>query len=234
MGMLSRKSINDPEVGGTMRLWHRFIHPISAHFRSKRAVELLKHYPGLAEWTICDLGGSRHFWQESKLDVDPERITIVNISLDEVEAYGQSSTRQIRTILYDGRNIPFSDGSFDLLVCNSLLEHVAPADRDSLCREMRRVAKRIYLQTPAFEFPMEPHFILPFVQWFPRKFGRVFARLGLWNLLSRPSEAVFDSYFDDTYLLTRREMEQLFPEVDVKGEQFAGLTKSYLVFWSVE
>ena len=214
-----------------MRLWHRFIHPISAHFRARRAVELLKRYPSLAEWKICDLGGSRHFWQESKLDLDLTKITILNISLDEVDAYGESSSQQIQTVLYDGRTIPFADGSYDLLICNSILEHVAPADRGNLCREMRRVAKRVYVQTPAFEFPVEPHFILPFVHWLPRRFGRVMARLGVWNLLSRPSDAVYNSYFDDTHLLAKAEMEELFPDTVVSAEKFAGITKSHLVFW---
>ncbi len=214
-----------------MRLWHRFIHPISAHFRSRRAVELLKHYPALTEWTICDLGGSRHFWQESKLNVDPAKVTILNISLDEIEAYGDSSTQQIITVLYDGHTIPFSNGSYDLLVCNSILEHVAPSDREGLCKEMRRVAKRIYLQTPAFEFPIEPHFVIPFVHWLPRKLGRVVARIGLWNLLSRPRDSVFDSYFNETHLLNKKDMEKLFPDATLSTEKFAGIPKSYLIFW---
>jgi len=214
-----------------MRLWHRFIHPISAHFRSRRAVALLKHYPGLSDWKICDLGGSRHFWQESKLDVDPAKVVILNISLDEVDAYGDNSSQQIPTILYDGHTIPFPDRSYDLLVCNSLLEHVAPSDREGLCKEMRRVAKRIYLQTPAFEFPIEPHFVIPFVHWLPRQFGRIVARMGLWNLLGRPSKPVFDSYFDDTQLLTQQEVSRLFPGVPVLAEKFVGLAKSYCVFW---
>lgn len=214
-----------------MRLWHHFIHPISAYFRSRRAVHLLARYPALAGWKICDLGGSQHFWQESRLDIDPRNIVIVNISLDEVAAYGADASLQIETVLYDGRQIPFPDSTFDLLVCNSLLEHVPPPLRGDLCGEMKRVAKRIYLQTPAFEFPFEPHFVLPFVHWLPRTVGRTVARAGLWNLLSRPAKPVFDSYFNETQLLSRDEMLALFPDCPIVPEHLCGLTKSYLVFW---
>ena len=214
-----------------MRLWHRFMHPVSAYFRSRRTAMLLEHYPDILSWRICDLGGSRHFWQESKLGVDPSNITILNVSLDETSAYNTSAFQQIPVLVYDGRAIPAADNSYDLLVCNSVLEHVLPNDRDSLCKEMRRVARRIYLQTPAYEFPFEPHFVLPFLHWLPRRLGRALARFGLWSILTRPSEAVFAEYFDGTRLLTRQEINGYFPDGLLRAERFAGLIKSHLVFW---
>jgi hypothetical protein len=214
-----------------MRLWHRFIHPISAYFRRKRTDVILRHYPEIGEWSICDLGGSRHFWQEANLKVDPARVTILNISLDETDAYDHPELQAIPVLLYDGRNIPAKDKSFDLLVCNSVLEHVPPSDRAALCDEMRRVAKRIYLQTPAHEFPIEPHFILPFLHWFPRRVARGMARLGPWFILARPSKAAFAEYFDGTHLLTRTEVVRLFPDANVRSERLAGFLKSHLVFW---
>jgi hypothetical protein len=214
-----------------MQLWHKFIHPISTHFRSKRAAALLKYYPDIAGWRICDLGGSRHFWQESNLNVNPVNVTILNVSLGETDAYNNAAVQQIPVLLFDGRTIPSTDRSYDLVICNSVLEHVMPSDRENLCNEMRRVAKRVYLQTPAYEFPIEPHFILPFVHWLPRKLARVLVRLGPWAILGRPSEATFAEYFDGTQLLTRQEMVKLFPNATLRTERFAGLPKSYLVFW---
>ncbi len=199
---------------------------------------LLEHYPKIAEWRICDLGGSRHFWQESRLKVDPDKVTIWNVSVGETDAYsgeggvsGQAAAHDIPVLLYDGHTIPCEDGSYDLVICNSVLEHVPPSDRENLCREMRRVGRRVYVQTPAYEFPFEPHFLLPLVHWLPRKLGRALARFGPWAILSRPSEATFAQYFDDTQLLTRAEMASLFPETVVLSERFSGLRKSHLVFW---
>src|SRR4051812_34880950 len=57
--------------------------------------------------------------------------------------------------------LPFADGEFDLAYCNSVLEHVGPAARGALAREIARVARRYWVQTPAFSFPIEPHALLP-------------------------------------------------------------------------
>jgi methyltransferase family protein len=222
-----------------MRLWNRVIHPISRYFRSRRMEMLLKHYPEIAQFRICDLGGSRHFWQESKLNIGAGQITIWNVSASETGAYdigseggGRQAMGEIPVLMYDGRTLPCEDKSYDLVICNSVLEHVPPAQRDNLCREMRRVAQRVYVQTPAYEFPFEPHFVVPFLHWLPRKTGRMVARASPWAILSRPDERTFAEYFDGTQLLTRKEMASLFPDAQIETERFSGLAKSHLVFWN--
>jgi hypothetical protein len=192
---------------------------------------LIDRYPEISQWRICDLGGSRHFWEESKVKVKPENVAIWNVSMGETDAYGETADQQIPIYLYDGRTIPCADKAYDLVICNSVLEHVPPGERESLCGEMCRVAKRVYLQTPAYGFPFEPHFILPFVHWLPRKMGRRLARLSPWAILSRPTEATFVEYFDGTQLLTRQEVVKLFPNAEVCVERFVGLPKSYIVHW---
>ena len=216
-----------------MRIWHEFIHPVSAYFRSKRAALLLNRYPDIGEWTICDLGGSRHFWQESKLQVNPANITILNVSAGATEGYKDDENQQIPIILYDGRTIPCADKTYDLVICNSVLEHVTPEDRENLCNEIRRVAKKAYVQTPAYEFPVEPHFIFPLLHWLPRGVARVMARISPWAILSRPNETTFSQYFDGTQLLTRQEVTKLFPTANIYTERFAGLSKSHLIFWEM-
>jgi len=42
-------------------------------------------------------------------------------------------------VSYDGKSLPFADGSFDVICSNAVLEHVA--DLTTLAREMRRVTK---------------------------------------------------------------------------------------------
>lgn len=211
-----------------MNLWNGFIHPISTHFRRLRGASLLTRYPNLASFKICDLGGSRHFWEESGLPLG--NIVILNISHGETHAYAEAY-RGLRVILYDGDHIPAADCEYDLLICNSVIEHVRPEKRVALCAEMRRVAKRVYLQTPAFEFPIEPHFVLPFIHWLPRRLGELCAYISPWYLLGLPTRALLQEYFRSTHLLKCTEVEILFPGTKVEMERFCKLRKSHLVFW---
>jgi SAM-dependent methyltransferase len=57
--------------------------------------------------------------------------------------------------------LPFDDGAFDLAYSSSVIEHVAPERRAAFAREVRRVARGWWVQTPAYSFPVEPHALLP-------------------------------------------------------------------------
>jgi len=211
-----------------MTIWSNFIHPITQHFRKGRGKFIAANFPDILSARICDLGGSRHFWEKLALPVRPENITIYNISADEAHSMS-GADGGIPIVIYDGRHIPVPDKHFDLLVCNSVLEHVPPDQRAALAKEMRRVAKAVFCQTPAYSFPLEPHFIMPFVHWLPRQLGYQLIKLSPWRILSRPSAATIRSYWWDTKLLGRRELQALFPEAAISSERVLGLTKSYYV-----
>ncbi len=215
-----------------MSLWHRIIHPITQHFRQRRGQFLLQAFPDIARLKICDLGGSQHFWDKLGLDVPHDQITIYNISLAETQGIedpaGQAAGR-IRVLIYDGQHIPEPDHSYDLLVCNSVLEHVPPTQRAALATEMKRVARSVFCQTPANSFPIEPHFLMPFVHWLPRWLGFQLIKLSPWRLLSRPDAATIKEYWWGTRLLGSRELQALFPGTPIVGERVLGLTKSYYV-----
>ena len=46
---------------------------------------------------------------------------------------------KVRIIQYDGKHIPFPDGSFDVVFSSNVMEHIA--DEDSIHREMKRVLR---------------------------------------------------------------------------------------------
>lgn len=210
-----------------MNLWSHFIHPVTRHFRRGRGDFLSKSFRGIGTARICDLGGSRHFWDKLGLDVPYANITIYNISTVETESVGALAESEIPIVIYDGHRIPVPDKHFDLLICNSVLEHVPPPHRPALAAEMERVSKAVFCQTPAFSFPIEPHFIMPFVHWLPRGLGYHLIKFSPWRLLSRPSVDTMRSYWSDTRLLDRRELQALFPTAEIIGERMLGLTKSY-------
>ena len=215
-----------------MKLWHKFIHPVTSHFRQKRGKYLQSKFPDMAMWRICDLGGSRHFWEKLAIEnLSTSKIIIYNISDGDTQSiqpvYGNLD--EIKVVIYDGKSIPACDAEFDLLVCNSVLEHVPPDQRTKLVAEMKRVAKHIFIQTPAYLFPVEPHFIMPFVHWLPRNIGYWFIHVSPWRLLSRPAPETIASYWWNTRLLSFGEIESLFPAETIYCEKVFGITKSYYV-----
>lgn len=215
-----------------MSLWHRVIHPVTQHFRRRRGKFLLEEFPDILKLKICDLGGSQHFWDKLGLDVPCDQITIYNISAAETQGVDLAGHQRIRVLIYDGKHIPESDATFDLLICNSVLEHVPPAQRAALAIEMQRVAKSVFCQTPAQSFPVEPHFLMPFVHWLPRGLGFQLIKLSPWRLLARPDLATIKAYWWGTRLLSRDELQTLFPGARIVAERALGLTKSYYVIAS--
>jgi SAM-dependent methyltransferase len=113
------------------------------------------------------------------------------------------------------RRLPFDDGAFDLAYSSSVIEHLAPADRPAFAREVGRVARGFFVQTPAWSFPIEPHALLPFAHWLPAKVRRPYWRLGT------------AGSWEDIALLRRAELAKLFGE-PIHAERFGGLVKSWI------
>jgi len=112
--------------------------------------------------------------------------------------------------------LPFADGEFELAYCSSVIEHVAPPDRARFAAEVVRVARSVFVQTPAWSFPVEPHALLPFAHWLPVDLRRRYWRLGA------------SGDWEDIPLLRRAELATLFPGTEVKAERFGPLAKSWV------
>jgi SAM-dependent methyltransferase len=110
--------------------------------------------------------------------------------------------------------LPFDHGSFDLVYSSSVVEHVAPAEREAFAREIRRVGRGWWVQTPAFSFPVEPHALLPFAHWLPPAIRRPYWRLGV------------AGDWEDVRLLRKAEMTRLFGEPI--AERVGPLAKSWI------
>jgi SAM-dependent methyltransferase len=116
--------------------------------------------------------------------------------------------------------LPFEDGEFDLAYSSSVIEHVAPERRAAFAREVRRVARGFFVQTPAWSFPIEPHALLPAAHWLPPRVRRVYWRLGV------------AGDWEQIELLRRSEMRALFG-VDPHAEKVGPLTKSWVAIQPV-
>src|SRR5262245_34667852 len=83
------------------------------------------------------------------------RVIAVDIAVDALVDARASDMQDVKWIGGDARALPFADGSFDVVVCNSALEHVA--DEGGAVAEIRRVLKpggRLILTTDAFPHRM--------------------------------------------------------------------------------
>lgn len=88
-----------------------------------------------------------------------------------------SEIRILKGYSYD---IPFPDNTFDIITVISVIEHVEPDLIEKSMREFYRVLKEngiIVIQMPNMLFPIEPHSILPFQQFLPKKIGKKYLQL---------------------------------------------------------
>jgi hypothetical protein len=116
-----------------------------------------------------------------------------------------------------------------------VIEHVGSWERQrQLADEARRVGKRVWIQTPAFACPIEPHYLSPFVHWLPLRIRRPVAKwLTPWGWLARPSAAQLQEMISTTRLLRFREMQTLFPDCEIHVERMLGaVPKSYIAIRS--
>lgn len=161
------------------------------------------------------------------MNIDPSQVTIFQTSLGETASRGNGIGAAIPLVLYDGRRLPSADKMFDLVVCNSVLEHVSLELRCDLVQEMLRVSSRLFLQTPAFEFPIEPHFVFPFIHWLPRRLGYQLAKVSPWRFLSNPDVRTIREYWWGTRLLTQEELQKTLPGAVILSERVGPFVKSY-------
>jgi SAM-dependent methyltransferase len=111
--------------------------------------------------------------------------------------------------------LPYADGEFDLVYSSSVIEHVPRARREAFAAEVNRVGRGLYVQTPAYGFPVEPHSLLPFAHWLPASLRKPYWRLGA------------QGFWEDIDLLKRAEMTRLF-RAPVHAERLGPLAKSWI------
>jgi hypothetical protein len=173
-----------------------------------------------------DLGGGIYFWRVAvELGLPIPKVTILNIRRQEEEL-----PANVKWVVGDARTSGFADGAFDVIFCNSLIEHMGDFDEQArLAFEVRRLAGAYFVQTPDFRFPVEPHYVTPLVHWFPKRVRRSMIRnFTIWGLLNRPSPARCRELADEIRLLSATDMRELFPDGDVLVERFLGIPKSLI------
>jgi Methyltransferase domain len=168
--------------------------------------------------SVLDLGGSPFIWNVAGIR---PKLTILNLSKagfcgDWFEA-----------IEGDACHTHFPDHSFEIVFSNSVIEHLGSEERQrQFAQECMRCGKAFFVQTPNKWFPVDPHTLFPVLHWFPR----VFRLLVRWSPRALVGE-ITPQELDDLRglkLLSKSEMEELFPRAEILEEKFLGITKSLI------
>jgi len=210
--------------------------------RAKRAAVFLKHFEITADTRILDLGSE----DVSNIDrvlrgtgAQPDNVHIADISSEAIRR-GQQKFGYTPVLLNEDGTVPFPDRFFDVVYCSSVIEHVTIPKEDvwsvrssdvfltraltrqrEFAREIMRVGRSWFVQTPYKWFPIESHTWLPFVGWLPRPCVVSVIRLSnrIWIKQTSP----------DFNLLDISQFGSLFPDSKLIRERSMGMTKSLMV-----
>jgi hypothetical protein len=155
---------------------HSIYHQIFKLWRKKRHKLFLSTVKPAATDVMLDVGGNPGFWTAVEERQCVRQIDTLN--LYEIPWAGKAFPHHnIRTLVGDGCALALPDRSYDIGFSNSVIEHVGAWEhQQQFAAEIRRVAAALWVQTPAYECPLEPHYLAPFVHYLPRSWQRKLLR----------------------------------------------------------
>ena len=201
---------------------------LASRLRAKRNEKFRSLINGLPRPVkILDVGGNQMVWEATRLVDQPDvHITILNLQQEE------SPYKNVRNVVGDVRDMRrFHDCQFDIVYSNSVIEHVGGMDQMAkMASEVRRVGRRYFVQTPYRYFPIEPHFVFPMFQFLPLSIRTLMVQnFSLGWIAKQPDRKRAADEVRSINLLSRKELQALFPEGRLMEERFLGLTKSLIV-----
>ncbi len=212
---------------------------LGSRMRSKRLgplLDLIKViYSEKGKVSILDVGGREAYWKaipEEFFEKHAVKITILNLPCDLVG----NESRFFTYSTGDACDMSeYPDNCYDIVHSNSVIEHVGNWEKiKAFSRETRRLAPNLFVQTPYYWFPIEPHFVKFAHHWLPKSW-RVFMwmnfKMGERGKAKDIDEAM-GKFDDEPYLLDYKMFSFLFPDCKIIKEKYLFLTKSMVAFRS--
>jgi SAM-dependent methyltransferase len=213
-----------PRLGAYVR---RRVRRFSDRSRARRWADLRQGVDWDDVKRVLDLGGKPTFWTDQTILSRPLEITCLNLRAEPgTQRLGQAT---VEVVVGDATDPPVDPSDYDLVFSNSVIEHVGGADAIGAFAAVTRQGRQYFLQTPNRWFLVEPHFVLPFHFLLPRP---VKAAIVMWwdrGPRRRTYREALERV-DSIHLLSRRELELLFPGATVVVDRKWLLPKSFMVF----
>lgn len=204
---------------------------LGARARSRRWKTLVRVFPTIEEMSVLDLGGTVDYWRRAP--IRPRSVHLVNLETPPAEP----PPDWIRVDVADACEPPpgLLESRYDLVYSNSVIEHVGGHDRRMAFADIvRRAAPEHWIQTPYRYFPVEPHWVCPFMQYMPLWMR---ARVGLhWPLVHTAHGDLDESIASQlrVELLDITQMRHYFPGSDIVFDRMLGLVKSIVAVRRVD
>jgi SAM-dependent methyltransferase len=218
-----------------------FVNAMRRRARKRRTRIFLENFSLSSQTRILDIGSEDGANIASVLKtspVQPENVYIADID-EQMVLKGREQFGFSPVVIPESGRKPFEDSFFDIVYCSSVVEHAtipksqvwsvksgavfketALKQQQEFAREISRIGKRYFVQTPYKWFPIESHTWLPFVGYLPR--------CVLISILAITNRIWVKKTTPDWYLLSARQLRRLFPEARIMKERFMGLTKSIM------
>lgn len=190
-------------------------------WRQRRMTRMLQLVRPPRRARIVDFGGTTYNWELIDHDF---HVTLVNLPSSYKERVDES---RYSVVEGDACNLAsvFDDHSFDMVFSNSTIEHVGNELRQRhFAHEVCRLANAYWIQTPSSRCIVEVHTGVPFYWKLPafvrqRLHASWKAKLGPWYEM-----------IESTRVLSRCQMQELFPESRLYVERVCGFEKSYSAY----
>lgn len=179
---------------------------------------------------ILDAGGRSDFWSRLPAPLKG-RVHVVVQNLEAELAYDAPPDVAIEEVVGNSCQMPeYTDGQFDLVHSNSVIEHVGSyVNMLRFAEETQRVGRRYFIQTPNFGFPVEPHYGRPFVHWRGDMHRiRKMHQSGI-GYARRTDLETACAAADLTTMVNRWFLSKLYPHGEMRAERVLGLfVKSWI------
>jgi hypothetical protein len=194
------------------------LRPFQRRMRARRMALFAATVAPRAGDLILDLGGQPSTWR----GFSPP-LSVVILNLPGAAERADRSEHDMLLLEGDATATRLQDKAFDVVFSNSVIEHVGGAEkRAQFAREVHRLGRAYWVQTPSIWFPIEAHTGIPF-WWLLGK--RIRARL-----LERWHRALpaWSEMVAGTTVVSKAEMQRLFGDARIITERFLGWPKSYI------